>query len=241
MGLTDGEGLERFWSAIRHLIASLQCSTSFSRLQILSQIAIEHGEKVQRTLARRFLKLFEAALQKITDNGAKLAMADVTELKIQSARRKEFYSAKPEGSTRVIEDEIFETIYIRQTLVEYLQELLVPGRDAMPHIGRSRKLMEIVTHNPSGRIGLDCTPDTLTERLSELFRSTNPPQTIKDWVTIDGEPTVLYLRYQKRHHLRALIKIKHEIWKILVRRRCEILQLHGSSSLRGILLHFLVY
>ena len=86
-------------------------------------------------------------------------------------------------------------------LVEYLQELLVPGRDAMPHIGRPRKLMEIVTHNPSGRIGLDCTPDTLTERLSELFRSTNPPQTIKDWITIDGEPTVLYLRYQKCHHL----------------------------------------
>ena len=62
MGLTDGEGLERFWSAIRHLIPSLQYSTSFSRLQILSQIAIEHGERVQCTLAWRFVKLFEAAL-----------------------------------------------------------------------------------------------------------------------------------------------------------------------------------
>ena len=81
--------------------------------------------------------------------------------------------------------------------------------------------MEIVSHNPSSRIGLDCTPDTLMERLSELFRSTSPPQTIKDWVKTDGEPTALYLRYEKRHHLRALIMIKHEIWKILVHRRCE--------------------
>ena len=84
MGLTDGKELERFWSTIWHLIPSLQCSTSFSQLQILSQIAIEHGERVQCTLARRFVKLFEAALQKIADNGAKLVKADVAELKIQS-------------------------------------------------------------------------------------------------------------------------------------------------------------
>lgn len=243
MGLTDGEGCERFWAYIRHVIASLRCSTSSSRHQVLTHLSIEVGKSQDILLPRNFRKSFESALTKISKYAAELKDAPLAELRDQAVRRKQFYSTPKPKHDLLPEDEICEILMNMEALDDFVQELM-ELRTANVHIPESQtegeflKLRQFIEWKTNGRVKAKDSPAELNDKLQRLFNSREPPQKMSDWLGPEGR-TKLYLKYLRLYEFRGTIELKHDLWGKLVKQRSETSQLYFSASLRGMCNHFL--
>jgi hypothetical protein len=164
---------------------------------------------------------------------------NLVELEIQDTQRRNFYK-NPRSSLITLEDEICEVLMVDSALEDFITDLLGLRDASIPHpaLGKQwQMLRDFLAGKTSGRIDSNCTPNTLDKKLNDLLKSTNPPEQLSEWRNSDGY-TEKYFKYRDRYYRRDLIALLHEIWRILVQRRGELGQLHGSSSFRDMNLNF---
>jgi hypothetical protein len=240
-GVSFGNHCCCFAHFARHLIASLRCSSYYSRRQILTAAVTYHNEELHLHLGRRFFDLFATALQKTKESSTafkdceKITKFTTQQIEEQALSMKAFYATGPSSASNSphYEDDICEALRAIDQLMQYVRNLLqakVPLR-----ANAWKELRELVSSRSDGRIDSQTTPALLDIRVQELLDLTN--QKLTDWVVGD-EFTPHFYECEKRKHLRVLKVIKYEIWLVLVERRSRHDSLHSSSiAMQGMSCH----
>lgn len=123
-GLTDGEGCERFWALIRHLIPSLRTSSEYVRGQIITAVALHVAEGKKHSLPKAFLKSFHLALAKIQQMNKEVGEFcdnnDMTKESLQEQRSAmHAFFANPLVPRQDLESRICELLHVMQTLDDF--------------------------------------------------------------------------------------------------------------------------
>jgi hypothetical protein len=191
------------------------------------------GETKLLSLSNEFPRLFKHACDLAvssllkSEESRKAAGLDLTELKGQLESMRKFY-LQPQSSvaTPRYDDEICEVLLAIDALASALDEIL---NSPIPPRGDWNKLRELVSAKTNGRIGRYDTPNSLTDRLKELFKASG--QTKDLWITHDGSHTEHFEKCKAEYHLREARITKFRIWKLLMTRTIELNTLHSSSAL----------
>ena len=205
---TDGEGCERFWSAIRHLIPSCRCSAKSTRLQVLTHITIDIVERrlfgLSRLLCLRYLdadeRIVEAEknLQKIKGENALFSKEYIG---AQAISMRTFLNRPP--ITPIIDDE--EKVFIQvSALIEakaMLLEMFIAEKPA--NINWSQIQQEIY-RRMDGRLPQDWAPIQLVAKLDQLLRTVSSDLARSAWIDKDGNKTDLYLKWEAKREFTEL-------------------------------------
>lgn len=150
------------------------------------------------------------------------------ELEIQSDFMSRFYNKPSEDAPRTVyyDNEICEVLLCRQVLLEYIDGLF--SMSTCPPSGQWQRLREYLAEQVCGRISAnDQQPAILEKKLEELFHRTG--SCIRDWIDEDGQPTDRYIEAQGSFYRRQLNLKKDEMFKVWIKRKCELDNIHSSS------------
>ncbi|EJD43484.1 hypothetical protein AURDEDRAFT_41732, partial [Auricularia subglabra TFB-10046 SS5] len=144
-GLTDGEGCERFWSAIRHLISNLRVSGFFRRLFVLDrQIDFLDNQGLYK-MGRWLSKRWADARQRMLDAERHLELCGVAE-DVLRAQWKAQISAQLAPTPRELQQ--IDKILLDLALVDDLQQEMADDRSklrASAHRLAARDVQAITT------------------------------------------------------------------------------------------------
>jgi Kyakuja-Dileera-Zisupton transposase len=233
IGLTDGEGCERIWSLARHIIASLRGSTSYRRLQLLTNLMLDIGERKHFGLALSFVAFFHATLKKIRECKQQLKAyqmetgVNMKELQRQAKLMHEYFENREE-QTSDINDDICETIMAMQAMKEFdvaYHGLSDSARTSIAYLN----LQMHFNWRTGGRIdsGLDVTQNQLSTRLTQLLHKAKQHESL--WLNDDGSTTDHYRNVLRSLPFAELRRLRHEIWIVLVCRKQEYHEVKASS------------
>jgi hypothetical protein len=218
----------------------LRSSSAYTRRQLLTNCILEVAEEQRIRLATSFYTLFHNASKQKCDSAKAMkeykSELDITndELQQQAQAMKQFYAAKDSSAsaTMYYNDEICETLIVREILIVYVERILAgtqlpQGKHSMKNHQRE------VAALTNGRITVDDTPCTLSDKLKELLKAAG--QTIDCWYNADGTSTAHFLKYRSEYNLRELKIIKYQIYVVLLNWKCEENALHNSSVMGNLL------
>jgi uncharacterized protein YfdQ (DUF2303 family) len=235
VGLTDGEGCERFWALIRHLIPSLQTSSEYGRAQIITAVALVVAEGKKNALANSFRKSFLLALRKIQQSNNEVndfcTKNDVSK-EILQEQRSEMHNffANPLVPHQDYESRICELLHVIKELEDFQELHRQKQRNEIEISCDYMKLRIRVNTMTSGRIelGLGDSPDTLHKKLKELLKESG--MELSTWKNTNGTFTEQYYTCHKFFlPFTRLVELKQRIWTQLLHRQLEFQHLFRSS------------
>ena len=240
IGLTDGEGCERLWSLLRHLIPSLRVSTPYRRRQILTACALMVGEVKHYGLPQSLNRTFKASIRRITKLRGQLRVycrnlsISLKELRSQSDAMQSYFQNPIVEETEVEFDicVVLNNLIVAKNFGDAMQDENDPTARRIAFQNVRAKIMR------ETNVCLDLNQDTceqLRTHLTFLLRKADPPQTERDWIHEDDSPTEKYLLTVRKLPHRDLIRLRSAIRNELMERKLEYGNLK-NSGLQGILL-----
>ena len=233
--MTDGEGCERFWALIRHLIPSLRTCSEYTRGQIITAVALSVAEGKKHSLPKAFFKSFFLAFAKIQqmnkDVGDFCHKNDMTRESLQQQRSSmHAFFENPQVPRQDLESRICELLHVMRTLEDF-EILHRQNKASEREISCDYMDLRIKINTlTSGRIeiGLGNCTDVLQKKLKELLKESGGE--LSTWKNTDGSFTQQYYEVHRFCiPFTRLLELKHKIWTQLLQRQLEFQQLFRSS------------
>jgi len=180
IGLSDGEGNERIWSVIRHVIPALRVTSPSRRIQTLGILLLFVGEEKHMGLAVSFNALFKSAFEKIKESRKELdafySRTNISgeELVCEGHLMLSYFRNLKEIASSDVADDICELIY---GIME-MENFDAKYKGLPPSSIKTHKYMEMkqwIARRTAGRIaqGIDITKDVINAKLIGLLASCN--------------------------------------------------------------------
>ncbi|EJD42054.1 hypothetical protein AURDEDRAFT_45402, partial [Auricularia subglabra TFB-10046 SS5] len=171
-GLTDGEGCERFWSAIRHLISGLRVSGFYRRLFILDRQTSAMDAKALWLTGSWIRRRFLDAQKRLREAVDRLRGIDVPEAELyrQWELQVEAQLVKAQRQSARAGDKIIDEILLAMGHVDDLQQELRDARKALrkAHTLTAAETQAVMTRIESTRQQVDTTRSHITELQASL-------------------------------------------------------------------------
>jgi hypothetical protein len=230
--LSNGEGCERIWSLIRHVIAQLRVAAPARRIQTLGVLLLFVGDEKQFSLAVSFNALFKLAFCKIKECNRELdeffARTDISmeELLHEGDLMLKYFRNPTAQASSDSVDDICELIMalMEMDVFDHRHHGLPPSSiKTINYMEMKRR----ISRRTAGRIaeGIDVTKEVIKARLETLLTARN--ESMEEWVK-DGKPTSKFEEVFREIHLTHIRRMRNNIFTEVAQRRLEYSGLHSS-------------